>query len=229
MRNHSIIAALLLASTLAISACDKSPTPQPPLSGPTPVAPGATPAPGAPQDLPPGHPPIASPAASTPGTSAASAPASDLGQVVAALGAAVTLPEGWKRNPPANQMRIAEAVAPAASNDPAQSCLVVFSTAGGSIEENITRWSGQVRDAQGMPVPPTSETKTIDGMSVTVVAMTGTVAGMGIDGTNANWTLRGAIIQAPQGNLFIKMTGPADTMSAQAASFAAMVDSLKKS
>lgn len=226
MRTHTIIGTLILSTTFVLCACEKS-QPQPPLTPPTRVAPDAPQAnPPAAGQMPPGHPQVngagATPAAPAPGDASATGP------VVAALGVNVTLPEGWKRNPPANQMRIAEAIAPDAANDPAKSALVVFSTAGGSVEENVARWSSQVRDASGMPVTPKSETKTVDGMTVTVVEMTGTFSGMGVDGTRENWTLRGAVIQAPQGLLFVKMTGPAETMAAQASNFATLVASLKK-
>lgn len=229
MRNHTIIGTLILSTTIVLGACDKK-APQPPLSGPTPVAPQGGPAPIAPgaQELPPGHPPLASdPAMPSPAGTPAATPAGDLGPQVVAMGATVTIPDGWKRQTPASSMRIAEVVAPSATGE--ASALAVFSTAGGSVEENVVRWSGQVRGADGAPVPPKSETKTVDGMTVTVVEMTGTLSGMGIDGTNANWTLRGAIVQAPQGLLFIKMYGPAKTMADQAAAFTTMVDSIKKS
>lgn len=224
MRNQSIIGTLFLTATFVLSACEEK-APQPPLAGPTPVAPrSSTPVSPDATQLPPGHPPLA-----TDGGMAAPAEASDLGPQIIAMGATVTLPQSWKRQPPASGMRIAEVVAPGASGDAATSALAVFSTAGGSVEENVVRWSGQVRDADGAPVPPTSETQTVDGMQVTVVEMTGTVSGMGIDGVNPDWTLRGAIIQAPQGLLFIKMYGPADTMAAHAEAFATMVSSIKRS
>lgn len=226
MRNPSLIGTLVLSTTFVFGACDKKVPVQPPLSGPAPIAPqgGPGPLPPGAQELPPGHPPIAADGGRT--TPAAAA---GLGPQVVAMGASVTLPTSWKRQQPASSMRIAEVVAPSASGDPTQSALAVFSTAGGSVEENVVRWSGQVRDADDQPVPPKSQTKTIDGLTVTVVEMTGTISGMGIDGTNVNWTMRGAIIQAPQGLLFIKMYGPADTMAANADAFAQMVDSIKRS
>lgn len=226
MRNQTIIGTLTLAAVLSLSACDKNES-QPPLTGPTRVAPeqpqGA--APTGTDQLPPGHPPVAAnaPAPAAPTDAAALSPE------VVAMGVSVTLPQGWQRNPPANAMRIAEALVADASNDPAKACLLVFSSAGGSVEENVTRWSGQVRDAQGIPVPPKSETKTVNGLPVTVVEMTGTFSGMGTEGVRQDWTLRGAIVSTPQGLLFMKMTGPAANMAAQAGAFNQLVDSLKKS
>ncbi len=144
------------------------------------------------------------------------------------MGVSLTLPSTWKRNPPANQMRLAEALVPDVGGDASKSCLVVFSTAGGGVDDNIARWSGQVRDAKGQPVQGTSKSHTINGVKASVVEMTGSFAGMGDGAAKENWTLRGAIIEAPEGLLFIKMTGPAASVSAAANDFDVLVQSLKK-
>ena len=217
-------AALALILMAGLAACD-SKTAQPPLAAPQP-APAAQPAkPAAGPATPTSAQPAPGPAM-PPGHAAAAPDAG--GPTVSELGVAVTLPAGWKRNPPANQMRLAEAEVPDASGDPTKVCLVVFSTAGGSVDDNITRWSGQVRDGAGQPVPPKKTARTVGGLSVTVVEMTGNFAGMGDPAPRPDWTLRGAIIEAPQGLLFIKMTGPAAQMSAAATAFDALVDSAKK-
>lgn len=213
------IAVLIAAASFSMVGCDQK-APQPPLAPPQ-QAPGPVAAPSSA--------PAAAPQTPAPHAAPAAAPGGALDQTVSTSGVSVTLPTGWKRNPPANQMRLAEAEVPGAGNDPAKSCLVVFSTAGGSVEENVTRWSGQVRDAAGQPVPAKSEVRTVGGLKVTVVEMSGSFAGMGDTAPKSNWTLRGAIIEGPQGLLFIKMTGPTDTMTAAAPAFGAMVDSVKKS
>lgn len=207
-----ILGVAALALALSPLGCeDKSPPP--PMTAPTPAPNTATTPP------------------STGGIVPVSPEAAALGDGpnIAVLGVSVTLPTGWKRNPPANQMRLAEADVPDASGDAAKSCLVVFSTAGGTVEGNIARWSGQVRDAQGQPVPGTPTTKAVNGVNVTIVEMTGTFAGMGDGAPKENWTLRGAIVDAPQGLLFIKMTGPAASMTEHSAAFNTMIDGIKKS
>jgi len=227
MRNHTIIGTLVLSSSLLLGACEKK-APQPPLSGPTPVTPKGAPGPLPPgaNELPPGHPPVAADGGMA--TPAPADAAANLGSEIAAVGVTVTVPDGWKRQPPASSMRIAEVLIPNAT-DPAKSALAVFSSAGGSVQENVARWAGQVRGEDGAPVNPNTETKTIDGMEVTLVELNGTVSGMGIQGSNPNWTIRGAIVQAPQGMLFIKVYGPTETIAAQADAFNAMINSLKKS
>lgn len=205
------------AASFAMIGCEDK-TAQPPLAPPKMApAPAASPAP-------------ASPAAAAPNAAPSAAPAAagTLDANVAALGVNVTLPAGWKRKPPANQMRLAEAEVPDASGDPAKASLVVFSSAGGSVEDNIARWSGQVRDAQGQPAQAKTSSRTVNGVKVTTVEMSGSFAGMGDAAPKPNWMLRGAIIETAEGLLFVKMTGPADSMAASAAAFNAMVDSVKK-
>lgn len=216
-KNSSFGLAVAVASLMALVGCEDKST-QPPLSEPKPAVPANNTAANQPANTP-GAPVPVSPDAANLGS----------GQTITAMGVSVTLPDAWKRNPPANQMRLAEASVPDAGGDPAKACLVVFSTAGGSVTDNISRWAGQVRDAQGQPVTGTPATKQVGGVNVTTVEMTGTFAGMGDTPPKENWTLRGAIIETPQGLLFIKMTGPAESMKAALPGFDAMVDSVKKS
>lgn len=201
------IGTFLLAASLAVSGCDDK-KPQPPLKSPV-MAP-------------------VTPAAPQPATTPPAGPATADGATVSVLSVSLTLPATWKRNPPANQMRLAEALVPDSSGDASKSSLVVFSTAGGTVDENIARWAGQVRDAKGQPVQGTSQSHTISGMKVIVVEMTGSFAGMGDGAAKENWTLRGAIIEAPDGLLFIKMTGPAPSVTAATKDFDSLVQSLKK-
>lgn len=217
MKTQSLLLALLVS--VVVAGCD-SKAPQPPLASPKPAPTGSTPA----------SPHSGTPAATASAPASSTAPAaSATDPVVSLLGVNVKLPDGWKRNPPANQMRLAEADVPDASGDATKTCLVVFSTAGGSVEENIARWGGQMRDASGQPVAPQSATKTVDGLKITSVSMSGSFSGMGGGAPKDNWALHGAIIETPQGLLFIKMTGPAASMQAAAKAFDAMLDGVKKS
>ncbi|MCC6229244.1 MAG: hypothetical protein IT432_08470 [Phycisphaerales bacterium] len=219
-KNTSIGLVVAVASVMSLVGCEDKAT-QPPLSEPKPAAVPANNTAATPpaSNTAPGNPVPVSPDAANLGT----------GQTVTAMGVSVTLPDAWKRNPPANQMRLAEASVADAGGDPAKACLVVFSTAGGSVADNISRWAGQVRDAQGQPVAGTPTTKQVGGVNVTTVEMTGTFAGMGDAAPKENWMLRGAIIETTQGLLFIKMTGPAEGMKAALPGFNAMVESVKKS
>jgi hypothetical protein len=47
-------------------------------------------------------------------------------------------------------------------------------------------------------------------------------------GKKANYRLRGAIVEAPEGNVFFKLTGPAATVESAALAFDALVASVRK-
>ncbi|MBL8747071.1 MAG: hypothetical protein JNK58_12045, partial [Phycisphaerae bacterium] len=93
-------------------------------------------------------------------------------------------------------------------------------------EDNIARWSGQVRDAAGNAVAPVSEKRTVNGFNITTVAMEGSFVGMGDSAPRSDWRLQGAIVEAPGGLLFIKMTGPVEPMKAASTDFLRMLDSI---
>ncbi len=151
--------------------------------------------------------------------------APEAGSTLNVLGLSMPIPEGWTQVPPSNSMRLAELkVAP---DDPAKTCTVAFSTAGGEVQMNIDRWAGQIRDAAGQPAVPKTDVRTVSGLTVTVTEMSGTYAGMGGTPPLEGWMLRAAIIETPSGLLFIKMTGPAETMQSAANAFDSMIDGLK--
>jgi hypothetical protein len=147
---------------------------------------------------------------------------------VSAAGITFRLPAGWKQVPAGNPMRLAEVQVPDPSGDATKTCTVVFSSAGGDVQANIDRWAGQVRDAAGQPAKTDPATRTIAGLKVTTVQMTGAYANMGEPAPHADWTLRGAIVEAPDGLLFIKMTGPSAPMATSADTFNSMLESLKR-
>lgn len=143
------------------------------------------------------------------------------------MGVTFMVPAGWNSKPPSNQMRLAEVEVP--GTDASNPVLIVFSSAGGSVDDNLARWSGQVRDDAGQPVPGTRDKRTVGGLEVTTIEMAGSYAGMGDSAPKPNFVLRGAIVQTSQGLLFIKMTGPEAQMQASKSGFEAMVNSLKAS
>ncbi len=206
-----------LAMVLGMSACEKE-APPPPPSMPA----GQTPAQAAPGGMPAGMP------TTPPGANPHAGMDIAMGQNVSAMGFGFKLPEGWKQAPPSNTMRLAEAIVPDASGDPGKACTLTFSTAGGDTQMNIDRWVGQVTDATGQPAKADIQKRVVAGLPLTVAEMTGTYSGMGDQQPRANWTMRGAIYETPQGLLFVKMFGPADAMKATSPAFNAMLDAMTK-
>ena len=190
----------------------------------------STPKPSASPAAPAGAKPAESPSPAstgTPSAAASSTPAAS-GATMPALGLRFTLPAGWKQVPPANSMRLAEVQVPDASGDAAKACTIALSSAGGTVASNIDRWVGQVKDAAGKPPKADPVTRQVAGLQVTTVELEGTYAGMGDGAPRPSYMLRGAIVESPQGLLFIKMTGPADAMKASAPAFKAYIDSMSK-
>ncbi len=108
---------------------------------------------------------------------------------------------------------------------------------GGTIDANIDRWIAQMTMPDGSD-PKTAAIQyvmTVDGMPVHVVSVTGNynapVGGMmsGQTVSKDNYVLVGAVVEAPEGNVFFKETGPEKTARAMAEGFLDMLKQLKKS
>jgi hypothetical protein len=148
----------------------------------------------------------------------------------AAGGVRWSVPAGWTPAPE-KPMRVATYAIPAQSGQEAGECGVFFfgRGQGGSVEDNLTRWKSQFE-----PAPSAKPTvQTIHGLKVHQLDLSGTYlapAGpmMQSQGKKANWRLLGAIIEAPDGLVFFKCTGPAATMGKAEKDFAALVQSVSK-
>ena len=148
-----------------------------------------------------------------------------------------TAPSGWEARP-ASGMRAATYIAPPAKGDSeGAECAVFDGGIGGGVQANIDRWIGQFEQADGSSsaAKAKQQKETINGMTVTTVDLTGVFAGggMAMGATQPatkkpGYRLLGAIVEAPGGEVFFKMTGPAKTMAAAQADFQAMLKSIRK-
>jgi hypothetical protein len=139
-----------------------------------------------------------------------------------------TVPAHWTVAP-AKPMRMATYTLPAASGGEAGECGVFFfgKGQGGSIQENLTRWEKQFESG---PAPKRSE-KTIHGFKVHFLEASGTYLQTGgpmmqPQGKKPGWSLRGAIVEAPDGLVFFKCVGPDATMKNAAKEFDELLASL---
>lgn len=146
-----------------------------------------------------------------------------------------TPPSTWE-NKGASGMRAATYITPPAKGDSeGAECAVFDGGIGGGVQANIDRWIGQFEQADGSSSANKAKQskETINGMTVTTVDLTGTYAGggmaMGQPSTKkTGYRLLGAIVEAPGGEVFFKMTGPTKTMSAVQADFQKMLKSVSK-
>jgi hypothetical protein len=134
------------------------------------------------------------------------------------------LPAGWTKADPGSSMRMAQINIAAEGGDTAPAVLAVFffPGSGGSSAANIMRWQNQYTGPKGQPGDQVAKTDTMMVGLLTVVTtdVTGTQLGSASMGGEAkdlpNQRMIASIIETPSGNWFIKTTGPAKTMSANA-------------
>lgn len=146
-------------------------------------------------------------------------------------------PAGWEAQA-ARPMRAATYRVPRAAGDREDGeCAVFYFGAGqgGSVEANVKRWIGQFELADGRPADKAAKiTKTaIAGMAATRIDVAGTyLASAGPMAPGAvkkpGYRMLGAIVEAPGGNVFFKLTGPAKTVAAAEAQFEALLKSVKR-
>lgn len=131
-------------------------------------------------------------------------------------------PDGWVVEQPSSKMRAAQYKLPKAEGDSEDASLVLYyfgASQGGPPQANIDRWISQIQQPDGSSSrdKAKTETMTVNGLKITTVDVTGTYTaemtpGSGSKSNNANYRLRGAVIETAKGNYFLKLVGPAKTV-----------------
>jgi hypothetical protein len=142
------------------------------------------------------------------------------------------VPAGWNPVTPSSPMRKAElrVPGPEGTGDAGQAVITVFHFGqgqGGTVQQNVDRWFGQFdgdNDAKGA----STAKETIGTVPVTFVRARGTFQS-GMPGQPATplegQALLGAILESPNGDVYVKMTGPAPTVEKAEPAFAQMIRS----
>ena len=139
------------------------------------------------------------------------------------------LPKGWTTEAE-RPMRVATYRVPATGPDTAECAVFYFGTnQGGDVDMNIDRWASQFETNQS----PQRSSRQVDGIKVTEVKIAGTYLSPGgpmmmSQGRMENYELAGAIIEAPEGMVFFKLTGPAPEVEKAGAALEALVSSIHK-
>jgi hypothetical protein len=145
-------------------------------------------------------------------------------------------PSGWKPVATSSSMRVAQFALPHAPGDTQDAELVVyyFGGSGGSVEANIDRWVGQMKQPDGRASSAVArrQSRTINGLKVTIVDVPGTYVAEMTPGSaerhnSPGFHLRAAVIETANGPYFIKLTGPAKTVAAADKQFEAFLSSVK--
>jgi hypothetical protein len=141
-------------------------------------------------------------------------------------------PEKWESVPTASAMRKAQLkVNDAEKKNSAEVVFFHFGPSnGGGVQANIERWFRQF-DGPREKIAAKSEEAKVGKHKVTYVQAEGTfLSGMpgGPTTPQPNYALRGAIIESSEGDVFVKMTGPAALVKSAEADFKKMVESALK-
>lgn len=137
--------------------------------------------------------------------------------------------EPWIRQQPASSMRAGQLLYDHEDENlkDVELVLFFFGGSGGSVRANLDRWIGQFS-----PAPKSSEEEIeIDGTTLTILEASGTYmesSGGPFSGNKTareNYTMLAAIVPGTEGNVFLKLTGPNDSVAAMKDAFMAFAKS----
>jgi hypothetical protein len=97
---------------------------------------------------------------------------------------------------------------------------------GGSTQANIDRWAKQFTAPDGSPAHAVTESRNLGGIPITFITVNGVYSAGMMDGSaepQHGFSLRGAILENPQGAVFVKMTGPEATVREATPAFDSMI------
>jgi hypothetical protein len=147
-----------------------------------------------------------------------------------AAGIGWTVPAGWT-NGAGSSMRVATYHVPGAKGAEAGECAVFYfgPGQGGGVDANVQRWARQFKENP----TPQREKRMVGDLSATLVDIEGTYLNPGggmmqSRGEKPDYRLLGAIVEAPRGNVFFKLTGPQATIAAAKTAFDGLVDSVAR-
>ena len=141
-------------------------------------------------------------------------------------------PAGWTRVQGSSPVRKATYRPPRAAGDKDDSELAVFYFGpgqGGGIEANVDRW---IKQFQGVkPESVRREDRSANGLRQHTVEIDKGPFASGMPGANTeprpDFGLLGAIVEAPSGAYFFKLTGPSASVKAARPAFLKLLDSVK--
>lgn len=145
-------------------------------------------------------------------------------------------PAEWIAVPASSPMRVAQFVLPKAAGDAEDAELAVFyfGGAGGSVEANLERWTGQMLQPDGRRSADVATTAAFMAgeLAVTTLDVPGIYAaevrpGSGMRYHKPEFRLRAAVVETPAGPYFFRLTGPAGTVEAWDERFVSLLESVR--
>jgi hypothetical protein len=159
------------------------------------------------------------------------------GQPVSVAGITFVAPSSWTDLGPTGMRAANYAFGPIEGEKDSATMAVYFfgQNSGGGVMDNIERWIGQMKTADGKDPHPSAiqQEITVAGMVAHVVEVAGTYAAGGMMGSpttpKENYRLTAVVLESPGGNVFFKLTGPIKTAQKMSETFAAALLNMKKS
>jgi hypothetical protein len=140
-------------------------------------------------------------------------------------------PASFKLKPQGGGMRAAELEYTGTAGKPAEAIFYFFGQGqGGGTQANVDRWLGSFQEGKDK-INSRVEKKKAGAGEVTYVEAEGTyMSGMpgGPKTPQPGTKLLGAILESPNGNVFVRMTGPIATVKSADADFRKMIESAVK-
>jgi hypothetical protein len=152
------------------------------------------------------------------------------GRTGTAAGITWAVPDSWADSA-GSSMRVATYAVEGAEGAAAGECAVFYfgPGQGGGVDDNVQRWVRQFKERPD----PRREEQTVAGVKVTRVDIEGTYLNPGgglmqSRGEKPGYRLLGAIVEAPGGNVFFKLTAPGATAAAAEAAFERLLGSIAR-
>ena len=109
-----------------------------------------------------------------------------------------------------------------------------FGGSGGSVDANIQRWLGQMKQPDGRDTASVAkrESRTINTLAVSLLDVSGTYVAEVRPGSTEHYNkpsfrMRAAVIDTPRGPYYVKLVGPEKTVARWGDAFAAFVESMR--
>ena len=137
------------------------------------------------------------------------------------------VPDSWMGIRPSSSMRLMEFRLGVAADD---ANLAIFKNIGGTIDNNLERWSGQFGYSSS-DSEVNIRAENVNGMLVSIISILGTytntMAFSNATQPKQNYRLLGAIADTPDGLYYFKLTGPNTVITIRIEEFTRFIQSLR--
>ncbi len=146
---------------------------------------------------------------------------------------AMAVPKEWEKGTPSGMMRMAQWVIPGPGGD-AELVVYRFKGGAGGVEANMTRWKGQFSPPEGQSIDDVAkqDKKTVGALTMHTLDVAGRYVAAMTPGAEEkhdkpDQRMLAVIIEGSGDPLFLKATGPTETLSVWADAWARVLDSVK--